>query len=113
MREFPDNFLNQRRASFVRDDFRIAGNSPKIFSFASRNSVPAPQRAHVRKTDWNNEYTALIPPQHSLSEREWKAFSSNREFFPTHRDAQNWGRKLIGYGRSHYNQELVFLARCL
>jgi hypothetical protein len=85
---------------------------PKTFSFASRNAVSAPQPAHVRKTDWKYKYFTPISPQNCWSARAGKAFSSDGEIIRTDRAAQNWGRKLIGYTRSRYNQAVAFLACC-
>src|SRR5712691_5162379 len=95
----------------IPHSFRIVGDSPKTFSFASRNAVSARQRAHVRKTGWKYKYFTPMSPQYCWSARAGKAFSSTGEFIRTDRAAQNWGRKLIGYRRSRYNQAVAFLAR--
>ena len=91
--------------------FRVSDDSHKTFSFPSRNAVPAPQRAHVRKNEWKYKYFAPTSPQYYWNARARKALSSDGEFIRTDRAAQNWGRKLIGYRRSRYNQAVAFLAR--
>ena len=92
--------------------FRVSDDSHKTFSFPSRNAVPAPQRAHVRKNEWKYKYFAPISPQYYWSARAGKVLSSDGEFIRTDRAAQNWERKLIGYKGSRYNQAVALLARC-
>jgi len=101
------------RPSDIEPDnyFRVSDDSPKTFSFPSRNAASAPQRAGVRKTDWKYKYFAPTSPQYYWSARVGKVLSSDGEFIRTDRAAQNWGRKLIGYRRSRYNQAVAFLAR--
>ena len=91
--------------------FRVSDDSHKTFSFPSRNAVSAPQRAHVRKTDWKYKYFVPTSPQYYWNARARKALSRDGEFIRTDRAAQNWERKLIGYRRSRYNQAVAFLAR--
>src|SRR6266404_1216122 len=101
------------RPSDIEPDnyFRVNDDSPKTFSFTSRKAVSAPQRAHVRKTEWKYKYFAPTSPQYYWSARAGKVLSSDGEFIRTDRAAQNCGRKLIGYRRSRYNQAVAFLAR--
>src|SRR5467141_1297230 len=101
------------RPSDIEPDnyFRVSDDSHKTFSILSRNAVPAPKRAHVRKNEWKYKYFAPISPQYDWSARARKALSRDGELIRTDRAAQNWGRKLIGYRRSRYNQAVAFLAR--
>jgi len=43
---------------------KASDDSPKTFSFYSRNAAFAPQRAHVRKTNWKYKYFTPISPQY-------------------------------------------------
>src|SRR5882762_11802117 len=102
------------RPSDIEPDnyFRVSDDSPKTFSFTSRNAVSAPQRAHVRKTDWKYKYFVPTSPQYYWSARAGKVLSSGGGFIRTDRAAQNWERKLIGYKGSRYNQAVALLAGC-
>ncbi len=102
------------RPSDIEPDnyFRVSDDSHKTFSFTSRNAVSAPQRAHVRKTDWKYKYFVPTSTQYYWSARAGKVLSSDGGFIRTDRAAQNWERKLIGYKGSRYNQAVAFLTRC-
>jgi hypothetical protein len=97
---FPRKVRHPDEKMSSEDNFRIADDSLKTFSFASRNAVSAPQRAPVRKTNWKYMYITPISQQYCWSARAGKAFSSAREFVRTDRAAQNCGRTLNGYTRS-------------
>jgi hypothetical protein len=101
------------RPSDIEPDnyFRVSDDSPKTFSFTSRNAVSAPQRAHVRKTNWKYKYFVPTSTQYYWSARAGKVLSSDGGFIRTDRAAQNWERKLIGYKGSRYNQAVALLAR--